>query len=165
MLHLVAHTQNDIPVYVDLVGSEAAKHIAAQPYLLHLAAEVLQDVTVDKPVVSLEYDMKRTIGYDFVIETAATDTVFYVRLVRDKTYTRFIKNGKPSPARHLSLVLRRDDMGTMYNLHSIRIGRLVQPRPGSAEETPRSKTYWQTHAVVFDNQPMQSNTLTKTWPY
>ena len=39
------------------------------------------------------------------------------------------------------------------------------PRPGSADETPESKPYWLNHALIFDNQPLQLQTLTKECPY
>lgn len=164
-MHLVGYTKNNLPVYVDLLKSEAARHIAHHPYLLTVAAEALRHITLDKPVVNLEYDMGRTIGRDFVVETTDGDNVFYVQLIRDPVYTRFIKNGEPRPTRYISMVMRRDQKSDPYRMHDVWIGRLTPPRPGSDEETPESKIYWKDHAVVFGNEPIQSRTLTKTYPY
>ncbi len=107
--------------------------------------------------------MKRSIGYDFVVETSPVDVVFYGRCLRDELYTRFIKNGKPLSTSYLSLVLRTEDTG--YVLHGLWIGRHTPPRPGAAEETAESKEYWHDHAFVFENQRIQPSTLTKTCPY
>lgn len=165
MIHLVGHTQNNIPVNVDLVKSEAAKHISRQPYLLGLAAEALRNTALEESVVNLEHDMERVIGYDFVVKTTGTDTIFYVQLVQDKIYTRFTKNGKPLSTSFVSIVLQRSQKGDSYNMHDVWIGRLTPPRPGSAEETAQSKLYWEDHAYIFENQPIQPRTLTKTCPY
>ncbi len=164
MIHLVEYSQNYLPVYVDLVKSLAAKRIARQPYLLTLAAEVLRHTILNKPVVHLEYDIGRTIGYDFVVETTNADAIFYAQLVRDNVYTRFTRNGKPVPTRYVSLVLQRTPDDTYIAL-DLRVGHFSPPRPGSVDETARSKTYWENHALVFDKQAIQSSTLTKMCPY
>lgn len=165
MTHLIGHAQNDLPVYVDLFRSKAAKHIAREPHLLTLATEALRQTTLDGPVVNLEYDMGRVVGYDFVVKTTADDTVFYVQLVQDDVYTRFTKNGEPRATRYVSIVLQRSDEDESYWVDDIWIGHLAPPRPGSAEETVKSKPYWKDHAFVFGSQPIQPRTLTKTSPY
>lgn len=164
-MHLVGRTKNNHPVYVDLLKSEAAKHIAHHPYLLTVVAEALKHISPNEPVVSLEYDMGRTIGRDFVVETSDSDNIFYVQMVHDSLYTRFIKNGEPLPTQYVSMILQRDQKSGPYRLQDTWIGRLTPPRPGSAEETPESKIYWKEHAIVFGNEPIQSRTLTKTYPY
>jgi hypothetical protein len=165
MTHLVGYTKNNMPVYVDLIESRAARHIGPKPYLLTLAADALQQITAKDRVVTLEYDMGRPIGYDFVVETSESDITFYVQLIRDNTYTRFTKTGKPSPTNYLSIVLHQNDNDSSYSLYDIWVGQQTPPRPGSGQETTESESYWDNHAFVFDNQPIQSRTLTKTRPY
>lgn len=165
MPHLVEHTRNNIPVFIDLISSDAGKQIAQQPHLLTLAAEALRRTTLDGHNVNLEHDMRRVIGYDFVVEAVDSDTIFYAQLVRDDVYTRFVKNGKPLSTRCLTTILRADKTGAQYNLENLWIGRLTPPRPGSTKETAKSKPYWEKHARVFENQPIQQRTLTKTCPY
>lgn len=165
MNHLVGHTNNKEPVFVDLIKSKAAKRIAQQPSLLTLATEALPRVTLAGVNISLEQDMGRVIGYDYVVETTDDDTVFYAQLVRDSTFTRFVKNGEPLPTRHLTMVLDYSQESTSYNLIDIWVGHRRPPRPGSTHETTRGNLYWGKHAFVFENQPLQSRTLTKTCPY
>ena len=165
MAHLVGWAQNGLPVYVDLVESEAATHIARTPHLLTLAAEALQCITLSQPAVTIAYDMKRTVGYDMVVETTAADSIFYAQLVRSTAYTRFTKNGKPLATSHVSITLRRSQQGVSYTMHDIRIGRPVPPPPGNAEQTATSHAYWENHAVIFDNQPIQARSITKICPY
>src|SRR5688572_12334778 len=134
MKHPIGHTRNGVPVYVDLIGSQAAKRIAQQPQLLALAKEMLEKTTVQGKETSIERDMGRLIGYSFVVATTEKDTILYGRLLRDDLYTRFVKNGKPLSTHYLSVTLRKGG-NNHYELCDIWIGRLNPPRPGSANET------------------------------
>ncbi len=164
MKHPVGQTRNGVPVYVNLIGSQAAKHIAQQPQLLTLAKEMLKQVAARGAEVSVEHDMGRLIGYNFVVATTDKDAIFYGRLLRDDVYTRFVKNGKPLSTHYLSMTLRKDSDDS-YEMSDIWIGRLNPPRPGSANETAESKPYWSNHAFVLDSQPVQLQTVTKECPY
>jgi hypothetical protein len=164
MKHSIGHTRNNVEVYVDLIHSDAAKHISQQPHLLGLVQEALRNVSLSDSEVSIEYDMGRPIGYNFVVSTTEKDTVFYAQLLRDNVYSRFVKNGKPLATQHLALVLHRQE-DKSYELLDTWVGRLDPPRPGSTNETMKSKAYWETHAVVLDKQPLQSRTITKISPY
>lgn len=162
--HLVGLTQNEVQVYVDLISSPAAKHIAQQPQLLTLAKEMLERVAVHGTEMNIEYDMKRTIGYSFVVATTEKDTILYGCLLKDDVYMRFVKNGKPLQAHYLTATLLQDSESN-YELFDVWIGRLSPPRPGSANETSASKQYWSNHAFVLDSQPLQARTVTRTCPY
>ncbi len=165
MKHSIGQTRNGVTVYVDLIHSQAAQHIADQPHLLSLIAEMLPHTTLRGSDFSIEHDMGRTIGYDFVVSTADTDTIFYAQLLRDSTYTRFVKNGKPLSTQHLTLHLHLSEDKTTYELRDAWIGHLSPPRPGSGHETTQSRPYWATHAFVFGNQSLQLRTVTKKCPY
>jgi hypothetical protein len=165
MKHSVGYTHNGVPVVIDLIHSSAAKHIAQQPHILGLAEEVLRKVTLHDDDVSIEYDMGRSIGYNFVVGTKETDTVFYAQLIRDNVYSRFVKNGKPLATQYLTLVLKRRDDDPAYDLLDVWVGNLNPPRPGSDDETAESIPYWQNHAFILDTQQLQTRTITKVCPY
>jgi len=139
-------------------------HIARQPQLLTLAKEMLAETMVRGAEINLERDMKRPIGYNFIVTTTDQDTVFYGRLLRDDIYTRFVKNRKPLSTQYLTVALLQDS-NNAYELSDVWIGRLIPPRPGSANETTESKSYWSNHAFVLDNQLLQQRTVTRTCPY
>lgn len=163
MKHLIGQTRNGIPVYVDLIHSHVANHIAQQPRLLGLLAEALQKTKLHDTKASVEHDMRRTIGYSFIVKTTGSDSIFYAKLLRDDTYIRFIKNGKPSSTQYLSMVLHRDNGS--YELHDAWVGRLNPPHPGTDGETAESKPFWETHAVISSNESLQLRTITKVCPY
>lgn len=164
MKHLIGQTRNGVDVYVQLIGSAAGEHISRQPRLLTLAKEMFANVTLRGAEINIEYDTDRPIGYDFIVETSDSDTVFYGCLLRDKVYTRFVKNAKPLPTRYLTAMLAKGSDDT-YELSDIWIGRMRPPLPGSTTETIDSKSYWANHALILDNQPLQQRTLTKVCPY
>lgn len=167
MKHPVGHTHNKIAVYVDLIHSEAAKHIAEQPHLLSLVAEALHRTTLHGTALTVECDMGRAVGYDFVVSTTGADNVFYAQPLREDAYIRFIKNGKPLSTQSITLILHsnQDKDGTTYELQDAWIGHLSPPRPGVAGETAESKSYWENHAYVLSNQTLQLQTITRTCPY
>jgi hypothetical protein len=165
MKHLIGYAHNNVPMFVDLIRSDAAQRIAHQPNLLSLATEALQFLTLHGDKLELEQDMGRIIGYDSVIETNAGDAVFYARLVRDTSYTKFVKTNKPLSTQYLTLLLSNGEDDSSYELDDVWIGRFRPPHPGSVKENTKSNAYWEHHAVIFDNQALQSNTLTKVCPY
>ena len=164
MKHPITQTRNGSPVYVDLIHSYAAAYVAQNPQLLGVVRELLEQVTTTSAEVRLDKNMGRVIGNNYVVETTEKDTILYAQRLRDTSYTRFVKNGSPLPTPYLSIILRRDDEGS-YELHDLWIGRLNPPRPGSGNETAKSKSYWANHAFVFDGQPIQARTITKVCPY
>lgn len=165
MKHLIEHSCNGIPVYVNLIGSAAAKNIARQPHLLTLARGALHDSTLNTPHIDLECRMGCTVGYNFVIAVPEEDSVFYAQLVRDPVYTRFTKKGEPIATGYLTMILELDENGSAYDLHDIWAGRYRPPKPGSDLATEDSLVYWKKHAVIFQDHSIQANTLTKTCPY
>ena len=164
MKHSIGQTRNGMAVYVNLIQSQAAKHIAQQPRLLSLVAEALPQTTLRGAEVNIEHDMGRAIGYSFVVETAGTDGVFYAQLARNDTYIRFVKSGKPSSTQYLSMILHKDKSGT-YELHDVWLGHLNPPHPGAADETAASKPYWAKHALILGSESLQLRTITKVCPY
>jgi hypothetical protein len=164
MKHPIAHTRNGAAVYVDLVRSRAAIHIAQQPHMLGLVKELVEHMTARTVDIRMEKDMGRPIGYNAVVETSDADTILYAQLLHDDTYTRFIKNGKPDATQYLSVIMHRDDENN-YELLDTWIGRLSPPRPDGENDTDSSKSYWANHAFVLDGQSVQTRTVTKVCPY
>lgn len=164
MKHPVGLTQNGIEVYAYLTSSKVGSRLSRQPQLLTLAKELLAAMKLEGPDISIEHDMQRQIGYDFIISTTESDAIFYARLLKDNVYTRFVKHGKPTPTNYLTVILHQDD-DKNYELSDIWTGRLIPPRPGSADEIAESKSYWSDHAIVLGDQSLQNQTLTKKCPY
>ena len=164
MRHVAGYTKNGRTVYVDLINSQAAPHIAAHPHLLGLAKDALIRITAKEDRIKFEYDTGNIIGYENIVKTPPEEKVLYARLVRDDLYSRFTKKGEPLQTSYISITIQREQEGD-YVLTDAWIGRLKPPRPGSQNETPTSRTYWSCHAFLLDTQPLQRHTRTETCPY
>jgi hypothetical protein len=164
MKHPIARTQNGIAVYVDLINSPAAAAVGREPRLVDMVRRILEQTDATTPVVRIESNMGKNVGYNMVVETSEADTILYAQLIRQNTFTRFVKNGKPGSTTYVSVILRRDDEGN-YELNQLWLGRLRPSQPGSNDESVNSKPYWASHAFVLDTQPIQHRSVTKVCPY
>lgn len=164
MRHVAGHTKNGLTVYIDLINSQAAPHIAAHPHLLGLAKEALGHVTAKKKRIKFEYDTGRPIGYENVVETPADEKAVYARLINDDLYSRFTRKGEPRRTSRVSITIQREEEGD-YALTDAWIGSLRPPRPGSPNETAESQDYWSRHAFLLDTQLIQKNSRTEVCPY
>lgn len=164
MKHTVGRTRNGIPVYVDLIYSQAATHIAQHPHILGLMREALSKNVVRGMQQTIAHDMGRIIGNDAIIETSSKDAVFYARQAGSDLYTRFIKTSKQSSTQFLTLVMHRD-VHNKYEVQDAWIGGLVPPQPGSALQTAESQLFWENHARIFSSHRLEPGTLTKESPF
>lgn len=164
MKHPIAQTQNGIAVYVDLINSPAAAVVGREPRMVEMVRRIIEQTEATTPRVRIESNMGKNVGYNMVVETNESDTILYAQLLRQKTFTRFVKNGKPSSTQYVSVILHRDEDNN-YELHELWLGRLRPSQPGSTTESVNSKPYWSTHAFVLDTQPIQHRSVTKVCPY
>lgn len=162
--HIIATSANGKEVYAYLIQTPAAAQISRQPHLVTLIKEVVGKLNLTDSQISIEQDMGRTIGYGELLETTDKDTVFYAKQTKSGLYTRFVKNKKSKPTSFLSVVLLKDETDN-YELKDVWIGKAFPPLPGDASETAQSKQYWQTHAIVYNGQPLLASTQTKDCPY
>lgn len=159
----LAKTKNGYDVYVDTVRSHAATHLDDIDNLENLVVEFLEATEISGDDVALERDMGRVIGTMDLVETDDTDEIIYAKRMNRATYTRFVKDRKPSPTRYLTVILRK--RGDGYELWSAWTGRLVPSFPGDERETPESREFWSHHALIWGNQAVDQSTITTTQPW
>jgi hypothetical protein len=160
----VATTKNGKEVYVNLETSHAATHIISTPHLLHLVKEVLENTNVDKDNLYFDKDLGRDVGTSDLVETTDADNIVYAKRLNRDNYTRFTHNRKARPTSFVTVVLQPNETEG-YNLMSAWTGRAVPQFPGDEYETPESKPFWRTHALVWGNQAMQPGTERHDWPW
>ena len=159
----LATTKNGHKVFVDLVKSHAATHLADNGELMSLVEELVSQSDIQGENVVFEKDMGRTIGNMDLVETDDTDEIIYAKRTNRDIYTRFVKNRKPVPTQYLTVILKEIDDG--YELWSAWVGRLVPSFPGDDNEKPESKAFWSSHALIWGNQAIQESTVTATQPW
>lgn len=162
--YVIARSPNGYEVYVNLIASSAGRYISRQPYIIKLIKEVLAPMKLTASKISIERDMGRIIGNTDIVDTTETDTIFYAQPNKVNIYSCYAKNRFPSPSRKLTIILKKDE-DKNYEIHDTWIGPCSPPFPGDENETVKSKSYWQNHALVHDAQAVQSKTITKICPY
>jgi hypothetical protein len=162
--HQVAVSANGMAIFINLMQPPTSVAIARNPHLLSLIKEISAQNEFSGDVVEREFVMQRTVGYLEYATTKPDDVVFYARQLRSPAYTRFIKNRKTEATNVVSMRLERTDDNS-YTISNIWIGTLPIPFPGQDNETPDSRSFWESHAVVYNGQPLMASTVTKERPY
>jgi hypothetical protein len=163
-MHQLATLADGSKLYANLIKPPLSISVSRNPHLLNLLEEVVASLELRDAVVELEYDMKRSVGYTDIIAVEELDTVFYARQTKGGGFTRFVKNRKSDQSNTISLVMVRDEAGD-YELQNIWVGGLYPAVPGEPRATVASKTFWETHGVVYNGQPIISSSITKSCPY
>lgn len=151
-------------MHVNLISSPAGRYISRQPHIVALIKATLRVTNLAENSRCIECDIGRVIGNTNVVATSSKDSVFYARPVKTVVFSRYVKNRSLSPSSMLTILLkhRSDDS---YEITDTWIGPYFPPFPGDDNATSASKTYWETHALVADSQPVQSQSITKICPY
>jgi hypothetical protein len=161
---MISEDPNSYDVYVNLIASSAGQYLSRHPYVIRLIKEVLGPMKLANSRITIERNMGRVIGNTDIIETTGKDIIFYAQPNKKKVFSRYAKNRYPSPSRKLTILLEQDEDGN-YEIYDTWIGPCSPPFPGDENETTKSKTYWETHALAQDAQVIQSKTITKICPY
>ena len=162
--YVITQSPSGYEVYVNLIASPAGQCLSRQPYIINLIKEVLANTKLTKPQTAIEHDMGRIIGNTDIVETTEKDTIYYAQPNKKNIFLRFAKNRHPSPSHKLTIIIQRDTDGN-YEVTNTWIGPCSPPFPGDKKATTKSKTYWESHALVPDAQAVQSKTITKLCPY
>lgn len=162
---VIGLSNNGVEISYDPVDSHAATHLDDTPGLLELVNEIIPTIEVsqDEDTV-LETDMGRVIGSSELVEVNSSDEIFYaLRKNREKPIT-FVRDRSPVETSLVTVVIKPLTDGA-YNLHSAWIGPLVPSVPGDEKETPESREFWNSHALVAGRQEIVPGTETTKCPW
>lgn len=160
----IGYTKNGKLVYVDLEHSHVAAHLADTPYLLALVRELIPRLRPQKPNVYLHKDMGRIVGTSNLVKTTSEDKIIYAKRLNHDNYTRFVLHRKAEPSSFVTIALQEDATGN-YALWSAWIGKKAPQFPGDPLETRMSRSFWKTHALVWNSQTIQPKTTRTDWPW
>ncbi len=160
----IAESHNGHSVYVDLINSSAGQYLSRQPYVINLIKEALLLAKLSGSQVIIEHDMGRIIGNTDIVPTSEKDTIFYAQPHKKAVFSRYVKNRSMSPSPKLTIHLEKNSDGN-YEIMNTWIGPSSPPFPGDEQATEISRQYWESHALVADEQKIQAKTITKLCPY
>lgn len=126
-------------------------------------AELLPEVfaaisSFDRELVVEEIDLGRTVGRRICVETGPGDEIVFARRHRRKGMTRFVLQREPEDCSRVVVVLKRDEYSDTYVCLSAYIGTHSEPEPWDTHATATSEAFWQTHALVWDEQLIDPDT-------
>jgi hypothetical protein len=162
--HPLATTPDGTLLYVDLLKSPASDIIAYQPYIVILIKELVQNVKMKVAETTVEYDFGRPIGSCDIVSTTEKDHIMYAKPVNRDTFYRFVRRRQPEATNFITVTVRRQPEGD-YELLDAWFGKNRPELPGSENENPSSRQYWESHAIVLEGHPIQNRTLTLTCPF
>lgn len=163
MQHL-CYAANGIEVVYDPLESHAATHFEDTPQLKEAVIEILGHTSIEGESMFFEHDLGRVIGTTDLVETTERDEIVYAKRVHRNTYTRFTKSQTPKDCSTVTLFLEARQNGS-YKLGSAWIGYGGPSFPGDENETPESRPYWNTHALVWGRQAIRPGTETQVCPW
>lgn len=162
--HPIGTSANNKAVYAYLTSGAVGSCIARNPHLLSLVQEVVKQRNLKQQVVIIEHDTGRIIGHSDRVATEEGDQIFYATAPKSVKYLRFVKNRKSEQTSLLTLKLQLDDADE-YELQEVLIGQFTPPLPSEANALAWHHRYWETHAYVYNGQPLLASSITKNWPY
>jgi hypothetical protein len=114
----------------------------------------------------VSHDFGRVIGETICVETGALDQIVYAQRPRRGGLTRFVKNRVAEPCSALvAILMRARDEADTYVLVSAFIGHPAEPEPWDRNATANSRAFWDSHALVWDSEPVISGTETDVCPW
>lgn len=162
---LLGYSKNKRKVIFDPIHSHAAIHFAETPNLRTLVEELLPRTVLKGDSMEFATDMGRMIGLTDGVKTDHTDELVYAKRKGRNAYTPFTKSRSAELSSLIATTFRRLADGS-YELTSAWIGDAPSPPfPGEPHETPESRPYWSTHALVWGSQEIQWGTETTERPW
>jgi len=120
--------------------------------VIDLLPEVFAKITtVDREIVIEEIDLGRIVGKRVCVETDGTDEIVFARRHRRKGLTRFVKGREPEDCSTVAIVLKRDEYSDTYVCLTAYVGAHSEPEPWDRHATLESESFWQTHALIWDD--------------
>ncbi len=126
-----------------------------------LVSEALQHIDpAGRDYVVAEVDLERRIGETVCVVTNENDEIVYARRPNRAGPTRFVKNRERAPSSFITAVLRKDETAVkeQYILLTGYIGPNAGPEPWDPQATEASRSFWSTHALVWESVPVISGT-------
>lgn len=153
---------NQVKVFVDLENTNLALHVIENPNLQSLIKEVVEKSVLEGDKVALEVDLGRIVGTTSMVEIGDGDEIVYVKRLGRDSYSKFVKDRELIPTSWVVTILFKEDYG--YLVWSGWCGRLLPQEPDGKGGSRTAREFDRTHALVYDPNIIQIDTLNTTRP-
>lgn len=138
---------------------------------LHAGVERLLPEALDridpagKDFLVEEVDFGRPIGQTTCVATGAGDQIVFAKRPRRWGHSRFVANREPEECSSMVVILKKaEDVGG-YVLITAFIGHRPEPEPWDRNATANSRAFWDSHALIWDSEPVVPGTETTRCPW
>ncbi len=163
MKEFFTKSKNQVDVYIDTEHSHALTHFSHNPKLARAVKKVISDLDITEDSVRIETCMSEEVGMTDLVETSEDDEIVYALRPLRSTYSRFVKNRKPTPSSWVTVDIRKEDR--VYALYTAFVGRLTPSFPGGDYLPEKSKEFWARHALVWGAQEILPESETDKCPW
>lgn len=150
-------------IWYDRSNSHTATHFASNPTLKDRVISAIPSLELTGDNIYTEFSFDHPVGMTDLVTTDETDEILYAKRTGRDIYTRFTKSRSQSPTSTITLWLVKSE--SSYELKSVWFGYKTPPFPGDEWETPESRPFWKTHALVWGSQPIREGTETIMCPW
>lgn len=164
MKELFCTTKNGFKVYVDREKSHTATHFRDTPTLEKWVKEILENYQFTGENIRFHTDLGTTVGTSNLVPTTPGDEIIYAQRPFREVLSRFVKNRTPEPTSFVTVELRKTSANEC-DLFTAYFGALTPPSPGKKDETPDSKPFWNSHALVWGTQEVLPGSETPLCPW
>ena len=146
------------------VFSTPHSHHHDNPELADLLPQALEQIdSAERTFFVASVDFGKPIGASRCVETAADDEIVYAQREGRQGLTRFVKNKDSSPTSFVTVVAKKIPEG--YELVTAFVGPQAEREPwdtniADESERARSKTFWESHAMVWGTEKIIPDTET-----
>ena len=141
--------------------------------VLDLLAQALPSIRSEgRDFLIEEVDFVRIIGLTTCLKTGPSDKIVYAQRPNRDGLTRFVKNRKATPCSTLTVILMRpkaenpgEPRPDYYVIITAFVGKKAEPEPWDPRATPRSATFWSTHALQWGAESVLPETETTVCPW
>ena len=163
---LLGISKNNISVYLTDDSKHAKTHFFHNLKLESAVKAALPHVLINQEMERIQITHFEIIGTSDLIETMPEDEIVYAIRVARTTYSRFVKNIKPSNTCFFVIDVRRDTKNPdHYFLYTAYVGTLVPSFPGGDFLPEQSLKFWSNHALAWGTQEVLPETITPTFPW
>lgn len=148
------------------VRDRVDSHVATHPSVEAVLAEALKKIhTNGRGFIIEEVKFDRIIGESDCVATGPNDVIIFAKRPNRWGHTRFVKNRKPEQSSSVVVILKKAEDDDFYILITAFVGSIASPEPWDRNATSESRSFWNTHALVWGTQKVISGTETTRCPW
>jgi hypothetical protein len=132
--------------------------------VIHYLPEALGQIDArGRAHIAETIDLGRVVGERTCVATEPGDEIVCAQRPGRAGLTRWVKNRRPEPCTTVMVVVAQEPAG--YVCLTAFVGGGSEPEPWDFRATSRSMEFWQTHALIWGEEPAIPGTETPDCPW